>query len=100
MTMGNVTVNEERTQLTITNFASDLGLAPLELYLIADAAFLTSPESRNIGQDDFITLGVIQAQSGEMFTYDLPEDIDFETFQYLSAWCVPARVNFGHAFLE
>ena len=70
------------------------------MYLLTDADSLVPPGSRNLGPDDFMTLGVLQGLSGEMFTYNLPEGIDFETFQYLSVWCVPFDINFGHAVLE
>ena len=97
--IGEVTINAEKTQLTIRNFTRSRGIEPLELYLLADPNLLMSPASNNIGDDEYITLGTIPL-SGEELIYNIPEDIDFDIYQYLSVWCVPAGLNFGHAILE
>lgn len=99
--IGEVTINAEKTQLTIRNFTRSRGQEPLELYLFADPDLLDNPAFTQIGTDEFFALGVLPL-SGEKLIYDLPEDIDidFDTYKYLSVWCVPVGLNFGHAVLE
>ncbi|MBO0323239.1 DM13 domain-containing protein [Muricauda sp. CAU 1633] len=88
-TMGQVTVNEERTSLFITDFKSDDGPL-LEMYLATDL------EATN-----YITLGELKGLEGN-FNYTIPngETLDFTEYKYLMVWCVDFSVNFGHAILE
>lgn len=88
-TSGTVTINEEKTQLTITGFKSDNGPV-LELYIATDTA-----------AKDFVTLGVLQGLEGD-FVYAIPDGatINFSTYKYVLVWCVDFSVNFGHAELK
>ncbi|PCJ97145.1 MAG: hypothetical protein COA50_05760 [Flavobacteriaceae bacterium] len=88
-TSGTVTINEEKTQLTITGFKSDNGPV-LELYIATDTA-----------AKDFITLGVLQGLEGD-FVYAIPDGatINFSTYKYVLVWCVDFSINFGHAELK
>jgi len=86
-TMGKAEVNIERTALTITNFKSDGGPV-LELYLASD-----------LKASKYITLGELKGLEGN-FTYDLPSNLNLETYKYLMVWCVDFSISFGHAVLE
>lgn len=90
---GDVVINEERTQLTITGFFVSSPGITLALY------FLTDPDSRVLAPAEYVSAGELQGLTGD-FTYDIPEGINFETYPYLSVWCVPASLNFGHTLLE
>lgn len=86
-TSGTATVNEEQTKLIFTNFKTDAG-PNLEIYLATDT-----------GASDYITLGAIQGIDGD-YEYNLPDNVDFDTYNHVLIWCVPFSVNFGHAVLE
>ncbi|NJB69844.1 hypothetical protein GGR42_000306 [Saonia flava] len=86
-TSGSVTINEDMTLLTLTNFKSDDGPS-LELYIAS-----------NTNADEYVSLGGLQGLEGD-FTYELPNTIDFGTHNVIMVWCVPFSVNFGYAVLE
>lgn len=86
-TMGKAQINIERTVLTLTNFKSDDGPV-LELYLAND-----------LKASKYITLGELKGLDGN-YTYDLPKNINLETYKYLMVWCVDFSVSFGHAVLK
>lgn len=86
-TMGKAVVNEERTKLSLTEFKSDSGPI-LEMYLATD-----------LKATKFISLGELKGLEGD-YTYELPSNVNFETYKYLLVWCVDFSVSFGHAELE
>ncbi|CDF79036.1 electron transfer DM13 [Formosa agariphila KMM 3901] len=86
-TSGIATVSADRKTLTLTNFKSDSGPL-LELYL-----------STNLQVEDYISLGVLKGLDGN-YTYQIPNNTDIETYNYVIVWCVDFSVNFGYAVLE
>ncbi|MFB9052408.1 DM13 domain-containing protein [Formosa undariae] len=86
-TSGVATVNEERTELKLTNFKSDDGPI-LELYL-----------ATGLDVNDYITLGKLKGLDGD-YTYLLPNNTDITKYKYAVVWCVDFSVNFGYAVLE
>jgi hypothetical protein len=86
-TEGMAVINSERTKLELTAFKTDAGPL-LEFYLAKELDGL-----------DYISLGELQGIEGD-FTYDLPENINFETYKNLLVWCVDFKVSFGHAVME
>ena len=86
-TSGMAMINEDKTELMLTNFKSDDG-PNLELYIATD-----------VNATNYITLGSLKGLEGD-FVYDLPENIDFVDYNYVMVWCVPFSVNFGHAIVE
>ncbi len=88
-TMGKVTVNEEHTSLSITDFKSEDGPI-LEMYLSTDL------EATN-----YVSLGELKGLEGD-FDYLIPNGgtLDFSEYKYVMVWCVDFSVDFGHAILE
>ncbi|TRZ46114.1 DM13 domain-containing protein [Robertkochia solimangrovi] len=86
-TEGKASVNNEMTEISLSDFKSDDGPL-LELYLATDE-----------NATDYITLGELKGLEGN-YTYDIPENVNFETHKYLIVWCVEFSVNFGYAVLE
>lgn len=86
-TSGMVTVNEEQTVLTLTNFKSDDG-PNLELYLATDES-----------ASQYLSLGALKGLGGN-YEYAITEDVDFSEYDHVIVWCVPFKVNFGQAILE
>ena len=88
-TMGKVTVNEEHTSLSITDFKSDDGPI-LEMYLSTD-----------LKATNYVSLGELKGLEGD-FDYLIPNGntLDFSQYKYLMVWCVDFSVDFGHAVLE
>lgn len=86
-TTGKAIVNSSITELILDDFKTDNGPV-LELYLASDQE-----------TTQFISLGELKGLEGD-FTYDLPENIDFEIYKYVVVWCVEFSVNFGYAQLN
>lgn len=86
-TEGKAVINSERTKLELIAFKTDAGPI-LEFYL-----------AKELDGIDFISLGELQGIEGD-FTYDLPENINYETYKNLLVWCVDFKVSFGHAVME
>lgn len=88
-TSGTASIDEDQTTLTLTNFKTDSG-PDLNIYLSSSISNITA---------DFIDLGDIKGVDGD-YTYDLPDNVNFTTYQYVVVWCVAFNVNFGYAELE
>lgn len=86
-TQGKVTVNANRTLLTLTDFKTDDGPF-LELYLAMDATAST-----------YISLGVLKGVDGD-YEYNLPVNVDYSVYDHVIVWCVNFTVNFGYAVLK
>ena len=86
-TSGTVVVNAERTTMNFTDFMTDFGPI-LNVYLC------TNQECGN-----FIDLGELQALSGD-FSYNLSQNLNFDSYEYVVIWCVEFSVGFGSAKLE
>ncbi len=86
-TTGSVSVNALQSKITITGFKTDAGPI-LEMYLATD-----------LMATDYVSLGELKGLEGD-FVYDVPDNVDFETHNYLMVWCVDFSVDFGHAILE
>ena len=88
-TSGMASIDIERTTLSFTSdFMTDPGPL-LEVYLCDSAA----------NCDDFITLGELKNTSGPQ-EYMLPENINFNNYQYVHIWCVTFSVSFGYAKID
>lgn len=85
-TMGKVTVDQNKSILSIENFKSDDGPV-LEMYL-----------ATNTNATTFISLGDLKGLEGN-YEYNLPENVDLDTYKFVMVWCVDFSVNFGHAEL-
>ncbi len=55
--------------------------------------------STDMSDDDFIDLGEIKATTGNI-NYEIPADIDVETYDTVLVWCVPFGVLFSYAELS
>ncbi|EAZ81708.1 putative secreted protein [Algoriphagus machipongonensis] len=86
-TSGKVNVNTNKNILEFSDFKSDDGPL-LEVYLATDTK-----------ASEFITLGELKGLEGD-YEYDLPDNVDFEEYQYVLIWCVDFSVNFGYAKIE
>lgn len=86
-TSGKVSVNTEKTILSLTNFKTDSGPS-LEIYL-----------ATNTSGSDYISLGAIKGVDGT-YEYSLPANVDFTKHNHVIVWCVPFSVNFGYAVLK
>lgn len=54
--------------------------------------------SSELGNDDFIDLGIIKATKGNV-NYEIPEGIDTEKYSKVLVWCKPFGVLFSYADL-
>lgn len=52
--------------------------------------------SSSLGEEDYVDLGPIKATKGNV-NYELPDDIDLETYNNVLVWCVPFKVLFSYA---
>jgi hypothetical protein len=86
-TSGMVSVNEEKSVLTLNNFKTDDG-PKLLLYLTTD-----------LDVNDYVDLGDLKGIEGD-FEYDIPSNTDLIKYKYVVVWCVDFSVSFGHAELE
>lgn len=86
-TSGTATINDNKTELILTNFKTDAGPL-LELYIATDT-----------NATDYVSLGVLTGLEGD-FSYELPLGVNFSTHNIIMVWCVDFDVNFGHAILE
>ncbi|MBD0831699.1 DM13 domain-containing protein [Aestuariibaculum sediminum] len=86
-TSGMASIDKDKKTLALTNFKTDEG-PNLEVYL-----------ATNTSASTYITLGAIKGVNGN-YSYDLPENINFETYNHVIIWCVPFSVNFGYAVLK
>lgn len=55
--------------------------------------------SSELGDSDFIDLGKIKATKGNV-NYELPEDVDLNSYNKVLVWCVPFGVLFSYAELS
>ena len=88
-TSGIASIDQNKTNLTLTNFKTDSG-PDLNIYLASSTSDVNT---------DFIDLGNIQGINGN-YTYALPAATDYEIYKYVVVWCVDFNVNFGYAQLE
>lgn len=86
-TSGMVTVNADKSVLSINNFKTDDG-PKLLLYLTTD-----------LDVNDYVDLGDLKGIEGD-FEYDIPSNTDLMKYRYVVVWCVDFSVSFGHAELE
>jgi len=86
-TSGMVTVNADKSVLSINNFKTDDG-PKLLLYLTTD-----------LDVNDYVDLGDLKGIEGD-FEYDIPSNTDLMKYKYVVVWCVDFSVSFGHAELE
>ena len=85
-TSGMVSVNEDKSILTLTDFKTDDG-PRLLLYLSTD-----------VDSKEFVNLGDLKGIEGD-FDYDIPANTDLAVYKYVVVWCVDFSVSFGHAEL-
>ncbi len=86
-TSGMVSVNENKSVLSLHNFKTDDG-PKLLLYL-----------TTNLDVNDYVDLGDLKGIEGD-FEYDIPSNTDLIKYKYVVVWCVDFSVSFGHAELE
>jgi len=86
-TMGTATVNENVTNLTLTNFKSDAG-PKLLLYL-----------STEVDSKEYVDLGELKGLEGD-YNYAIPSGTDIEKYKYVVVWCIDFSVSFGYAELK
>ena len=86
-TSGMVSVNEDQSILTLTNFKTDDG-PKLLLYLSTD-----------VDSKEFVDLGDLKGIEGD-FNYEIPANTDLATYKFVVVWCVDFSVSFGHAELK
>lgn len=86
-TSGKVSINNEKTILSFTDFKTDNGPV-LEVYLTTDTSV-----------SNYITLGVLKGINGN-YEYTLPANIDYTIYNHVVIWCVDFKVNFGYAVLN
>lgn len=87
-TSGVVTIDQDKTTLTFTNFKTDSG-PDLNIYLSRSSTNVTA---------DYIDLGDMKGRNGN-YTYALPSNTDYTQYKYVIVWCVDFDVNFGYAEL-
>ena len=81
-----------RRTLRLTNFATSNG-PDVHVYLVAAS---DATDSATVKKAGFIDLGSIKGNIGDQ-NYDVPSDIDFNTYQAVTIWCARFNVNFGTA---
>ncbi len=86
-TSGVAKVDVSAEKLFFENFRTDNG-PQLLVYL-----------SNDIVATEYVNLGALQGVEGD-FVYDIPSNVDFETYKYVLIWCVDFSVNFGYAELQ
>lgn len=86
-TSGTVSVSEDGTTLSLTNFKSDDGPL-LEIYMATDLTANT-----------YVSLGALKGLDGN-YQYTIPDGTDLESLKYVIVWCVDFKVSFGHAELK
>ena len=86
-TSGECVVNNDKSNLSLTNFKTDDG-PKLLLYL-----------STEVDSKDFVNLGDLKGVEGN-FNYAIPADTDLKKYKYVVVWCVDFSVSFGHAELK
>ena len=86
-TMGTASVNENVTNLTLTNFKSDAG-PKLLLYL-----------STEVDSKEYVDLGELKGLEGD-YNYAIPSGTDIEKYKYVVVWCIDFSVSFGYAELK
>ena len=86
-TMGTAVVNENMTNLALTNFKTDDG-PTLLLYL-----------STEVDSQEYVDLGELKGLEGD-FNYAIPVGTDIEKYKYVVVWCIDFSVSFGHAELK
>jgi hypothetical protein len=87
-TTGVASINQAKDTLTLTNFKTDSG-PDLNIYLATSTSDVTA---------NYIDLGDIKGIDGT-YTYDLPDNTDYNVYKYVVVWCVDFDVNFGYAEL-
>ena len=85
-TSGMVSVNENKSVLSLNNFKTDDG-PKLLLYLTTD-----------LDVNDYVDLGDLKGIE-EYFEYDIPSNTDLMQYKYVVVWCVDFSVSFGHVEL-
>ena len=86
-TSGECVVNNDISNLSLTNFKTDDG-PKLLLYL-----------STEVDSKDFVNLGDLKGLEGN-FNYSIPANTDVKKYKYVVVWCVDFSVSFGHAELK
>lgn len=79
--------------LEIRDFTYDGGGIDARLFLLADG--------EDFHRDFELTDNLVgEAQDDGTLTVDLPADADFEQWNLITLWCVPASVSFGDGVFE
>ena len=94
-TIGNAAVlslPDGRRILRLTNFSTSNG-PDVRVYLVA-ASDVTDDET--VKQAGFVELGPMKGNKGDQ-NYDVPADLDLDTFRTVTIWCKRFSVNFGSA---
>jgi hypothetical protein len=86
-TSGTATVNENISNLSLTNFKTDNG-PKLLLYL-----------STEVDSKEFVNLGDLKGLNGD-YSYAIPAGTDVGKYKYVVVWCIDFSVSFGHAELK
>jgi len=86
-TTGTATVNEDISNLSLTNFKTDDG--PLLLLYL----------STEVDSQEYVDLGELKGLEGD-YDYAIPAGTDIEKYKYVVVWCVDFSVSFGHAELK
>jgi hypothetical protein len=84
-------------QLAIENLATTNG-PDVHVWLSAGPVVEGFDGWFTAGQYDFVDLGPIKGNLGDQL-YDIPADVDLETFRTVDLWCVQFAVSFGAAAL-
>ncbi len=86
-TSGTATVNENISNLSLTNFKTDKG-PKLLLYL-----------STEVDSKEYVNLGDLKGLNGD-YNYAIPAGTDVGKYKYVVVWCIDFSVSFGHAELN
>ena len=94
-TRGTAAVHEigaGRRVLRLTDFATSNG-PDVRVYLVAAA---DASDNETVTQAGFVELGKLKGTEGDQ-NYDIPADIDLETYRAVTIWCRRFSVNFATA---
>jgi len=81
--------------LRFTEFETSNG-PDVQVYLVAAA---DASDNETVTKAGFIHLGALKGTIGDQ-NYDVPADVDLNTYQAVTIWCRRFGVNFGTAPLQ
>jgi hypothetical protein len=100
-TTGTATVIEAddgSRSLSIANLDSTLG-PDVHVWLSAAPVAADGSLATAAGDADYIDLGLLKGNQGDQ-TYEIPADVDLDSYRSVWLWCVSFSVSFGAADLR